>query len=760
MHIPVLISDLAVMLITAGLATILFKRLKQPLVLGYVLAGFLISSYFPFFPTVQDTASIATWSEIGIIFLMFHLGLEFNLHKMATVGSTAIITVFVKDGGTFILGFATGRLLGFDMMDSVFLGGMLSMSSTIITIKAFEELGMKGKRFTELVFGTLVMEDVVGIFMMVILSTISVSKNVSGGEMFADLGVMLLYLVVWLVLGIYFLPTFLNRTIKVMNDEMLLIVSLGVCFGMVMMADFLGFSTALGAFLAGSLLAGTIHMERIEQLTKGVKDLFGATFFLSVGMMVDPETLMEYIVPIIVITIVTIVAKIIFTSLGLIFSGQTLNNSMMSAFSLTQIGEFAFIIATLGMNLGVTGSQLYPIVVAVSVITTFTTPMFIKAAPKAIEGLEKALPDKTLEKLNRYTSEERANIDHDNEWNIYIKNFFTKIVIYGGMMFVVAFVGARFIEPVMGNYMGDLAASMLTCIVTYIIMAFFVGPFINPHDEVFTSLWLKKTSYRAPLMALGLIKVFLVSIIAMVPLWMMFDVRPVWLFFIVVAAVSLVARYGGVSSWYLQLETKFLCNFNEILIQKEIVETGNQTFVYDKLHIISFFAPENAEFLNTTLDELRLGYRYNVYVVKIERDGKYTKHILLPGGDEVIKAGDKVYVVGEERAIYNFYKLISTEPCKRMRTLHQFMESAYPDTENALAVCAVKVTGKESFANKPIKFSNFRPDYDCMILGLQREGLPVVIPNANMLIQKGDLLWVMGSNNNAGRLASEYVEEE
>ena len=297
MHIPALISDLAVMLITAGVITIIFKKINQPLVLGYILAGFLLSTYFPFFPTVVDTDTIETWSEIGIIFLMFHLGLEFNLHKLASVGNTAIITAIVEVTGILVLGFGAGRLLGFSVMDSIFLGGMLSMSSTTIIIKAFEELDLKKKKFTELVFGTLVIEDIVGIFMMVILSTISVSQNVSGGEVFASLSIMILYLVVWLVLGIYLLPTFLNKTIKLMNDEMLLIVSLGLCFGMVILADALGFSSALGAFLAGSLLAGTVHVERIEHLTKGVKDLFGAIFFLSVGMLVNPQTLVDYALP-------------------------------------------------------------------------------------------------------------------------------------------------------------------------------------------------------------------------------------------------------------------------------------------------------------------------------------------------------------------------------------------------------------------------------------------------------------------------------
>lgn len=755
MHIPVLISDLAVMLITAGLITILFKKIKQPLVLGYILAGFLISSYFPFFPTVVDTDSITTWSEIGIIFLMFHLGLEFNLHKLARVGSTAIITAIVEVIGILAVGFLAGRLLGFGVMDSVFLGGMLSMSSTTIIIKAFDELQLRGKKFTELVFGTLVIEDIVGIFMMVILSTISVSKNVTGGQVAGSLSLMILYLIIWLILGIYFLPTFLNRTIKLMNDEMLLIVSLGVCFGMVILANALGFSSALGAFLSGSLLAGTVHVERIEHLTKGVKDLFGAVFFLSVGMLVNPQTLVEYATPIIVITAVTIFGKLIFSSLGMLLSGQTLDNALRCGFSLAQIGEFAFIIASLGMSLGVTGDYLYPIVVSVSVITTFTTPFCIKTAPKFISVIEKHLPDSLVAKLNKYTSEDQAEKEKDNDWYLYIKKYFRRVVVFGGLMLVIAIFGIHVAEPALSGYMGKTAADTITCVLIYVFMAPFVGPMMNLHNNLFTSLWLKRKSFRLPLIVLNLIKVAIAVSIAMIPLAVLFNVKAIWLFFIIVGIMVILGRSDGMTGWYLQLETRFLRNFNERIIKREEALGMKETWLDDKLHIISFFAPKEGEFLGTPLRELDWGYRYNVYVVKIQR-GTHT--YILPKENVSIQAGDKVYVVGEEMAIMNFYKIIDSEPCKRMRTVRQFMDSGYPDVDKALAICAVKITGQEDFAGKSIKNGNVRSHWNCMILGLQRKGLTVIMPNASMIISKGDIMWVMGSNNNVGRLASEYDE--
>ena len=306
MHLPALITDLAVILLTAGVVTVIFKKINQPLILGYILSGFLIGPYLPYFFTAQDTASIETWSEIGIIVLMFCLGLEFSFKKLMSVGAGAIITATTVVAGMLTLGYLTGLALGWGNMDSIFLGGMLSMSSTTIIIKAFSELGVEKENFAQLVFGILVVEDIAGIFMMIILSTISVSKNISGMDLALQLSMLVLYLIIWLVLGIYFLPTIMRKATKLMTDETLLIVSLGICFGMVLLADKLGFSSALGAFLAGSLLAGTVHAERVEHITNGIKDLFGTVFFISVGMMIDPAMIVKYKIPILIISVVVV----------------------------------------------------------------------------------------------------------------------------------------------------------------------------------------------------------------------------------------------------------------------------------------------------------------------------------------------------------------------------------------------------------------------------------------------------------------------
>ena len=443
MHIPDMIQDLAVMLLTAGLITILFKKIKQPLILGYILAGFLISPYFPLFFTVEDMDSIDLWSEIGVIILMFHIGLEFNLHKLAKLGGTAIISAIIKMAGVMVTGFGLGIAMGFSSTSSLFLGGMLSISSTAVIQKSFDELGIKHEKYTQLVMGTLVIEDIVGIFMMVVLSTISVSQSTGGMDLFISLALMVCYLIVWLLLGIYLLPTFLNKVVKLMTDEMIIILSLGLCFGMVLIASALGFSAELGAFLAGSLLAGTIHVEKVEHLTGGIKDMFVSIFFLSVGMMVDPQAIVDFAPAIVIITVVAVTAKLIFATLGMLLSGQTLDTAVKSGFSLAPIGEFSFIIAALGVSLGVMDANLYPIIVSAAVLTTFITPFLIKHSSSVTGWLQEKLPASIIGKLNQYTSSDQTDDDKDTDWNEYIKLFFSRTFIYGVIMLVAVVIGVR-----------------------------------------------------------------------------------------------------------------------------------------------------------------------------------------------------------------------------------------------------------------------------------------------------------------------------
>ena len=757
MHIPAIISDLAIILLTAGIIAIVFKKIKQPLVLGYILAGFLISPHFPWFSTISDGESIETWSEIGIILIMFHLGLEFNLHKMARIGSTAIITCLMEVIGMMVIGYLTGSALGFTDMDSVVLGGMLAMSSTMVIIKVFEELKVKGK-FVDSVMGTLVVEDIVGIFFMVILSTISVSKNVSGMEVAGQLIMMILYLVIWLVLGIFFLPTFLDKTIKYMNDEMLIVTSLGICFGMVMLAQWLGFSTALGAFLAGSLLAGTVHVERVEHLTRGIKDMFGAIFFVSVGMMVDPEMIVKYWLPILVIFLVTVIGQPIFGIIGMIISGQSPRSAILGGMSFCQIGEFSFIIASLGINLGILDNFMYPIAVTVSVATILTTPVYIKNAPKAADFLDCKLPDGLKAKLIKMTSDAQGDDEKDTDWAVYLKDYFLRLIIFGGIMAVTVLVGVRKLYPALQGIMEATGAKTVSCLIIYIIVAIFLRPLLNPHSTPFTALWLKRFSFRLPLIALSGIKIALIAVLCVIPLRVLFRVNPLLFLAAILAIIPVLMRTHFISTWYLNLETAFLKNFNERLIkQEEAHGHKNEEWLDMKLHIMSFIAGDS-DFVGKTLRDTDWGNLYNVYVVKI-RKAASGKQILLPDPETRLEKGDKIYVVGENQALLNFHTLYDLDQTRKFRTLKQFMDTGYPDINNALAVCPLRLKGDESFVSKSIRQGGIRDKYKVGILGLQTGGLPIIMPDPNMLLKKDDILWIMGSNKNVGAMIAEYVDE-
>lgn len=425
-----LIVDLTLITIYAAITTLLCKKLKQPIVLGYVLAGIFAGPYFNLLPTVTDKEDLTLWADIGVIFLLFGLGLEFSFKKMLNVGKAAMITANINIVFMLFLGYTTGLLLGWSTMDSFFLGSMISMSSTTIIIKAFGDLNIKKQKFTDLVFGVLIVEDLVGILLLVLLPTIAMGNSINGTELFLSTFKLIFFLILCFIIGIYLVPTFLNKIQTLLSDEMLLLITISMCFGMVLLATSSGFSSALGAFIMGSILAETDIIGRIEKNLQPLKDFFGAVFFVSVGMMVNPEMFITYAEPIIVITLIVIVGKVIFSCFGFTASGQPLKTSVSGAFSLAQVGEFAFIIAALGMSLEVLSPKVYPIIVAVSVITTFLTPLMIKSAEPAYKILNKTLPQKWLEYINKYTTPAALTHNEERLWGALFRNYFLRLTLF------------------------------------------------------------------------------------------------------------------------------------------------------------------------------------------------------------------------------------------------------------------------------------------------------------------------------------------
>ncbi len=505
-----LIADLALILICAGAMTLLFKRLKQPVVLGYIVAGFLASPNMPYMPSVTDLHGIHLWSEIGVIFLLFALGLEFSFRKILRMGAAPIIAACAIIMGMMLVGMFTGQLFGWSQMDCIYLGGMLAMSSTTIIFKAFDDMGLRQKRFASLVLSVLIIEDILAIVLMVMLSTLAVSKEFEGTQMLMSILKLVFFLVLWFVVGIYLIPLFLRKVKPLMSNETMLITSLALCFGMVVIASAVGFSAAFGAFIMGSILAETVEAEQIEHLVTPVKDLFGAIFFVSVGMMVDVALIAEYIVPILCIIVAIMLGHTLLSTGGFLLAGQPLKTAMQCSFSLTQIGEFAFILATLGTSLHVTSDFLYPIVVAVSVFTTFTTPYMIRLAAPAYGVVERVMPKRWQKKLESNTSdeEETETEEQQSRWRAYFKHVGIIILIYSVLCMAIIALMLYFGKPFIAGMLPRPWADIVTALLTIAMCSPFLWTLMSDssRSENVVALWNSGRISRVKLVAFQLLR--------------------------------------------------------------------------------------------------------------------------------------------------------------------------------------------------------------------------------------------------------------
>ncbi len=755
MEVPQLIIDLAIMLTTAAVVTITFKKLRIPTILGYIVAGFLISPYFPLFMNIESEASVETWSEIGVVIILFHIGLEFDFNKLTEVGSTAIVSAAVKMGGVLLVGYGFGRLLGMSAMNSIYLGVMLSISSTVVIQKCFSEMGLENEKYAGIVMGSLVMEDVIAVFMMVVLTTVAASQNQSTGGMALHMFLMITYLILWLVLGIFFLPTFLDKVMGLMSDETLTLLSIGFCFLMAMVAHQLGFSMELGAFIAGSFFAGTRYAHRVEKVTAGIKDMFGAVFFLSVGMLVEPSIITERWTSIVPIAVIAVIAKLIFATIGMVLSGQDINTALRGGISLAPIGEFSFIIAGLGISLGVIDSYLYPVIVASSILTIIMTPILINRSDSIVALIRKVTPESLRRLVVRYTSDERSKEERSSEWNALLKDYFMKIAIYGSIMLVTAIAGTRLIYPALTKLTGETAGRWIVTVLIYLVLIVFARPFMGSRNAAFTTLWIERLTNRPPLAVMILAKVVILEVIALIPLLSLFEARLNWLVLLIPLSILLLTRSEFIATYYLQLETRFFANLNQKTMEGRD-SRDNARWLNEDYNIFSWFVPEGSPFAGRSIEDLKWGKTYSVYAVKLKRGDRV---IVMPPARTVLLAGDKIHVIGEKQPLEAFSKVIGAGEVN-MRTLKDFLVEGYDKNDQALACAAIKVRGTENYVFKPIKKSGINVHVHCMILGLERGGYATTMPDANMLIEPGDILWIIGTERDLQRIAAHSMGEE
>ncbi|OOV27707.1 sodium:proton antiporter [Flavobacterium sp. LM5] len=734
-HLEPLITDLGLILLTAGIAVLIFKKLKQPLVLGYLVAGFLAGNHFDFFPSVQDIKSVEVWAEIGIIFLLFSLGLEFSFKKLIKVGGTASITALTQIGFMVYFGYTIGDLMGWSKMDCLFLGVILSISSTTIILKSFDELGVKVQRFVGNVIGSLIVQDIVAILLMVLLSTLAVSENFSGGELLQSILKLVFFLVLWFLSGIFIIPTVLKKAKHLLTDEMLLIISIALCLMMVILAAKVGFSPALGAFIMGSIIAETTQAEHIEHLLKPVKDLFGAVFFVSVGMLIDPNTLVEHAIPVLILSVVTIFGQSISSTIGSLISGQPLKESVRTGMSLSQIGEFSFIIATLGITLNVTSSFLYPIVVAVSAITTFTTPYMIKFSGPFSEYLSLKLPRKWLKRIERYSASTQA-IKTVNNWKTVINAYLMQIIVHSIIIIAVILLSSSYILPLVKTFP---FGSVLGALITLLFLAPFLWALSLRRVAIAeVTLLLEDRKSRGPMAMLFLLRI-LIAVVYIGFLLNIFFSPKIALVAFVVAITLYFLFQKRLNHHYHKIENHFLSNLNdrEISLAKR---SRSDLSPWDG-HMAIFDIAAESNIAGETLKNLQLRESIGINIASIKR-GEITIHI--PDANERLFPGDEINVIGTDAQVQEFKKY-----------LDQHEIEASPEISEPDIVLRQIELKNHVFIGKSIKESKLREKTKGLVVGIEKRGKRLLNPESNIVLEQDDILWIVGDK----KLLADLVHE-
>ena len=742
-QLPALIQDFALILIAAAITSLFFRRLKQPLVLGYIIAGFLIGSHLSLTPNVAETENIKTLAEMGVIFLLFSLGLEFSFKKLIRVGGSASITALVEIIFIAVAGFYLGRWMGWGRMDSLFLGGMLASSSTTITIKAFEELKIKTQQYVRVVFGVLIVQDIVVVLLMVLLSTVAVSRQFEGSQMLFTLAKLIFFLILWFIAGIFLLPSLLGWAKKLLDEETLLILALGLCLGMVVVATQAGFSAELGAFIMGSILAETTKAERIEHLLKPVKDLFGAIFFVSVGMLIDPQAIIDYRWPVLWVTLLTLFGKLFSTILGALLSGQPLKQSIQVGMSMAQIGEFTFIVATLGLTLGVTSNFLFPVAVGASAITTFTTPYMIRLSGPLYQLAEKIIPAKWLRRLNNYSSSAQ-NIQAESRWKTVMMSYINIIVTNGIVILALMLITVKFFIPFLNqNLDNTILRNLIALVVTLGIAAPFLWALMakKPDNTGYKELWLQKKYSRGPLLILEISRV--VAGVLLIGFWVdrLFTTTIAILIAVPLIIIILILFSNRIQHFYQRLEGRFLYNLNARQLADED-KLRQETLLKNKLlpktdlspwdaHMISLEVNPHADYIGKTLAELAWRERFGINIAYIKRGNKL---IYAPGRNTRLLPFDSVGIIATDEQMQRF------KPVFEELSSSEVNDNGIED----IVLQKMVVNERNRLRGQSIRGSGIRERTNGLVVGIQRNDERILNPDSDTQFEWGDIIWIVG----------------
>lgn len=750
-ELPELVQDLALILVVAGFVTLLFKKLKQPLVLGYIVAGFLVSPHMSYTMSVVDKDDIQTWADIGVIFLLFSLGLDFSIKKILKMGASPIIAACTIIFSMMLLGVIVGHSFGWKEMDCIFLGGMVAMSSTTIIYKAFSDMGLTQQGFASTVMSVLILEDILAIVMMVMLSTVASGNSPDGVQLLGSIMKIGFFLVLWFVVGLFAIPLFLRSVRKILNSETLLIVSLGFCCLMAVISTQVGFSAAFGAFVMGSILAETVEADKIIRLVDPVKNLFGAIFFVSVGMLVKPDVIVEYAIPILLLVITILVGQALFGTLGYLLGGQTLKNAMRCGFSMAQVGEFAFIIATLGKSLGVISEFLYPVVVAVSVITTFLTPYMIRAAEPCYNVLVKHLPKRWVRRLTHIqTNNAGESASTNNLWKVLMKKMIFNTLIYGILSAAVIAIMFSAALPICRNlsikwtdshWIGNAVCGFLTIL--------FIAPFLRSivmkqnHSEAFKALWTDRRINRLPLTATILARVLIALSFIFYICNYLTRFKNALMIAVAVGLLILMLLSRWLKKRSITLERLFIQNLQSRDIEAQKQGKKKPLFanhLIDRdIHIANLELPDDSLWAGKTLYSLKLRNRFGVHISSILRG---SKHINIPNGGTILFPGDKLQAIGNDEQLTKLSKAMKAE-----------LQPTIMDIEkHEMKLRSFTISKTSPFIGKTLKDSGIRDEYNCMVVGVDEGQKNLTLITPSRCLQAGDVLWVVGEEKDLERI--------
>ena len=750
-ELPELVQDLALILVVAGFVTLLFKKLKQPLVLGYIVAGFLVSPHMSYTMSVVDQGDIQTWADIGVIFLLFSLGLDFSIKKILKMGASPIIAACTIIFSMMLLGVIVGHSFGWKEMDCIFLGGMVAMSSTTIIYKAFSDMGLTQQGFASTVMSVLILEDILAIVMMVMLSTVASGNSPDGVQLLGSIMKIGFFLVLWFVVGLFAIPLFLRSVRKILNSETLLIVSLGFCCLMAVISTQVGFSAAFGAFVMGSILAETVEADKIIRLVDPVKNLFGAIFFVSVGMLVKPDVIVEYAIPILLLVITILVGQALFGTLGYLLGGQTLKNAMRCGFSMAQVGEFAFIIATLGKSLGVISEFLYPVVVAVSVITTFLTPYMIRAAEPCYNFLVKHLPKRWVRRLTHIqTNSVGESASSDNHWKVLMKKMILNTLIYGILSAAVIAIMFSAALPICRNlsikwtgshWIGNAVCGFLTIV--------FIAPFLRSivmkqnHSEAFKALWTDRRINRLPLTATILARVLIALSFIFYVCNYLTRFKNALMIAVAIGLLILMLLSRWLKKRSITLERLFIQNLQSRDIEAQKQGKKKPLFanhLIDRdIHIANLELPDDSLWAGKTLYSLKLRNRFGVHISSILRG---SKHINIPNGGTILFPGDKLQAIGNDEQLTKLSKAINAELQPEVTNIEK----------HEMKLRSFTISKTSPFIGKTLKDSGIRDEYNCMVVGVDEGQKNLTLITPSRCLQAGDVLWVVGEEKNLERI--------